>query len=463
MAFPELTVTVQDDRHVRIAQHDGAEAFGSLELGALHQNLIGLFQDWLNQGKISERRELEIFGALLYQALFRGEVEMLFDKALDRLASDEHLRVQLSFQEEAAGLARLPWEFLYRPDTETRRGFFLATSKDLALSRYLPLQTGRQATLAPEKGPLRVLVAVTATEKPAETAAQPVIATIQKLSSKLPIAVEVLNEPTLENFLDKLDEIRPHVLHFITQSQLLADAKESQIALLEPDGKSIKWVTDKDFADLFVEMGAIPRLIFLQGSGGGAVDFKAGFAGMAPQLIRAEAQAVVAMQGAISHAAATTFSTRFYWELLRGAPVDQAVQSARGRIKAIADAENVLVKDFGLPVLYMRSRTGIIQPSPVPTPEILDEAQALQAEIFDVYEAGLKQLLAQIGKDHPRYDEALVYEQRLTENIALYRSAGDTETRRAERAEIISYLNTLARTALGVTFNEMCQRVRREG
>jgi hypothetical protein len=75
---------------------------------------------------------------------------------------------------------------------------------------------------------------------------------------------------------------------------------------------------------------------------------------------------------------------------------------------------------------------------------------------FTSYETGLKRLLERLGSDHPRYADALVYQQRLQENIAQARGYGDTETRRAERAQIVDGLNRLALEAVNTSFNELC-------
>jgi len=72
------------------------------------------------------------------------------------------------------------------------------------------------------------------------------------------------------------------------------------------------------------------------------------------------------------------------------------------------------------------------------------------------YETGVRALLARLGRDHPRAAEAQVYQQRLHENLAAARRYGDTEARRAERAEIVDRLNALAQAALGVSFNALC-------
>jgi len=78
-------------------------------------------------------------------------------------------------------------------------------------------------------------------------------------------------------------------------------------------------------------------------------------------------------------------------------------------------------------------------------------------DIFSAYENGLNRMLAQLGPAHARYGEALVYQQRLTENISRARRFGDTNLRQADRAEIIDQLNELTLATIGISFNKMCQ------
>mgnify|MGYP001095154088 CR=1 FL=1 len=73
------------------------------------------------------------------------------------------------------------------------------------------------------------------------------------------------------------------------------------------------------------------------------------------------------------------------------------------------------------------------------------------------YETGIHRLLHELGENHPRYSEALVYEQRLIENIDESRRHGDSQSRRSERSQIIDQLNQLALSVLNTSFNELCQ------
>ncbi len=76
-------------------------------------------------------------------------------------------------------------------------------------------------------------------------------------------------------------------------------------------------------------------------------------------------------------------------------------------------------------------------------------------DIFDAYQKALTQLGTALGSGHADYADALLYEQRLTENMRSARRFGDTESLRAERAQIIDGLNRLALQNLGRSFNEL--------
>ena len=256
-------------------------------------------------------------------------------------------------------LASLPWEYLYSP----YGNFFLATHGDLVLSRYIPLETARHELLAPTAGPLRILIVVSRPQELGPVHSEPVIQAIEKLDQSTSVKIDILMTPTIENFLDKLEETKPHVLHVIGHGKFDKERKEGKIALLDKDRVSVRWVPDDKFADYFMQTHSIPRLAFLHLCESGAVNFTANFAGLAPQLVRAGIQAVVAMHYPISNTDAILFSQAFYKELSRGTAVDYAVQHGRWSITyRIQNAYGS--RAFGTPILYMHARNGIIQPQP---------------------------------------------------------------------------------------------------
>jgi hypothetical protein len=355
----ELTIIVQDSKTVRARTGDGGEKSGEIKLDKLRRQTIHILETWLTQGKTTERGEIEVLGMHLYQVLFGGDIGKFFENSLSRVPQGERLRVQLSFQEAARELAAFPWEYLYYPDEEERGGFFFATHVDLVLSRYMPLEEGRK-TLKPEAGTLRILIVVSQPSDQGPVMAGPVIEAIQKMEESYPIKVEILDKPTIDAFLDKLSEVKPHVLHFIGHGVYEND--KGKIAFLETD-ETVIWVEDKEFSEYFINTRSIPRLVFLHLCEGGKLDFTANFAGLAPQLIRANVPAVVAMRHPISNKAAIAFSRAFYRELAAGQPVDNAVQVGRWRITTADPKQAYKNRVFGTPVLFMRSSDGIIQPA----------------------------------------------------------------------------------------------------
>lgn len=362
MSAVELTVTVQNPQTVRVEDEHGGSVLGGVDPDPLRRDTIEVFEDWLSRGTISRREELMVLGQHLFQLLFNGQVEIFFEKTLARVPKGERLRVQLSFQEEANELARLPWEYLYHP----RPPFWFSTHVDLVLSRYMPLPTGR-SSLAPAESPLRLLIMVSEPKDGSlgPVVAEPVIEAIEKLKERLPIEIIRLQEPpTRDRFVDVLAKHQPHVLHFIGHGRFdrKAPTPLGQIALLMPGGHTVDWCRDQDFAEFFTQARARPRLVFLHLCEGAVADFNANFAGLAPQLMQKEIQAVVAMQYPITNMAAIQFSRAFYEQLAEGEPIDKAVQVARYRLTTtLPQAYDSRI--FGTPVLYMHSYDGIIQPA----------------------------------------------------------------------------------------------------
>jgi len=355
MTCREIQLIVEDNDRVRARSEGGAEVSGRFRLSQLHRQLIAVFDAWLREKKISNRKEVQTFGALLYETLFEGEVERLFRQSLERLGADERLRLQLVFRPDAYDLAGIPWEFLYCPDSETRRGFFLATKTDVVLSRYLPLDADR-ASLQPAELPIRFLIVVSRPKNLAAVLAEPVVEAIAELSRDYPLKVTTLEQPTIETLLERLEDFAPHVLHFMGHGQFRA---EGEIALVEADSEAALWVPDHSFAEFFDRTQ--PRLVVLQACEGGQIDLTNNFAGLAPRLVRAGIPAVVAMQYPVTNKTAIDFSSTFYQQLAKGEPADIAVQEARRWI-TLRDANAYRGRDFAAPVLYLHSRDGAILP-----------------------------------------------------------------------------------------------------
>jgi hypothetical protein len=366
-----LQILAQDGGRVSAVHSDGSESdVAQMRLSGPDRKLLALFQDWLwyigpnGERKITRRKELEVFGHLLYDALFPGPVSEFFEGATSRrdVSRDNRLRVELSFRGEAQSIAALPWEFLYRPESPVRRGYFLATSPHMSLARYMPLDAPA-GPLAPEDPPLRILATASKPHDQGPVREAATLEQIAGLRETLSAEVEVLEIPTVNGFADAVARVRPHVVHLIAHGTY--DAREGQgaLALMADDGGTAL-VSDFEFSELFAQVDVTPRIVFLHACEGGTVgmaDLGATFAGLAPMLIRYGVQAVVAMQYPVTNGAAAAFSAAFYGAISEGQGVDTAVQEARARM-TIERPGAWDSGEFGIPVLYMRSSDGVMGP-----------------------------------------------------------------------------------------------------
>ena len=78
-------------------------------------------------------------------------------------------------------------------------------------------------------------------------------------------------------------------------------------------------------------------------------------------------------------------------------------------------------------------------------------------DILASYEHGLERLLQALGREHPRYVEALTLQSRLHENITATRRYGDTRPRRSERAQVIESINRLVIDTTDARLDEWCR------
>jgi hypothetical protein len=364
-----MIVTVQDENTVRLRRETGGEEEGTITQNRLNKDSVDVLVRWLNRGQLETSQEFKVLGTHLYHLLFNGQVETFFENALNEAKKrGERLSLQLSFQHQAKDLSILPWEYLYYPDTEARRGFFLATHLNLAISRFLPL-----GSISSERGTgkLKILIVMSQPTMqaliPAEpVAAEPVVEALQKLMESSPIEIGILKTPTVDNFLEELANFKPHIVHFLGHGQVDEEG-DGQIALLMPDEQSAAWCNFDTVAEYFSATKPLPRLVFLHMNERATPAFTFTLKELAGQLLRSEIQAVVAMQYPISNVIAIRFCRKFYSALAAGEFIDCAVQA--GRYEMIrTDPERYTNRMFGGPVLYMRDRTNIVQPADARVP-----------------------------------------------------------------------------------------------
>lgn len=355
----DVVVTTASDGTVEALRRDNfAVARGRLRLDGLELQVVRLFERWLSErGRSWRRDELTVFGSLLHRALLQ-DVWSFVTEQLSALAQGQRLRLQLVFpSDRASHLATIPWEYLYAPAVEGTSGYFLGTDPRMVLSRYMPSWSGIRSQQV-QSAPVRMLVVVSQPDdaRLGDVLAGPVVDAVSALPATLPVSVDVLEDPTLDSLEATLTHVRPHVLHFMGHGRYLPELEEGQLALLD-DRRGALWLSDRDLAELMRHTGAMPRLVLLHSCDGAKTDYQADFAGLAPQLVRAGVQCVVAMQYPVTNRAAIAFSTAFYRQVSAGHEVDAAVQEGRWRMAGLSAAarEPQLI---GVPVVYLASSDG---------------------------------------------------------------------------------------------------------
>jgi CHAT domain len=378
---PELNITVQNDGTViaQIADTGEKAEDGKIDNDGLLLEVLRSFRDWLNQGKlnITLERELQVLGGLLRRLLLErggaGVRDLVNRKLAEARIQKRHICVQLEFQEGQAELQSLPWEFLYDPGGNC----FFATNANLILTRFVPRGSGiaRQA-LSSNELPLRMQIVVSRPPDLKSVAAEPAINAIKQFVSEHPTQI-VLNEKleavSFARLQETLGELRdkgqePHLIHFIGHGRYNKAKRQGEVALLNDSGKAAAWVDQNQFARLFTDTNCLPRLVFLQMCEGAFVEeaeLIASFEGLAPTLLKAGVQAVVAMQFPITNLHASDICKIFYGELTSGGSVGEAVQKARLRMVINSPVA------AGTPVLYMFGYDGPIVSASVGTSQTM--------------------------------------------------------------------------------------------
>jgi hypothetical protein len=357
-------VEVRSDGRVLASQrHQGQSPIGQVPLfQGIDAELIRLFERWLTRrDQIWQEREIRAFGSLLHRYLFPDAVSAWVEQRLSRLAPEGPVRLTLSFPANPpySRLAAIPWEYMYRPDRPDRDGYYLATDSRCLLSRYIPLRAGRPALRPLDT--VRVLVMVSRPQDPrlGEVVSKPIEEELHEIADGLRFAIDVVHDPSADDFAAALMKYRPHLLHFMGHGEYSDRRGAGSLALISPDGGT-DWVDDRRLAEIVRRVPEKPRVIVLHSCEGARADYAESFAGLAPQLVRNGVQCVVAMQYAVTNDTATDFSREFYTQLAARSTVDEAVQGSRLHIGARSGQDPRLL---GIPVIYLHSRAPLLATS----------------------------------------------------------------------------------------------------
>jgi len=287
---------------------------------------------------------IRAMGQKLFESMFKGPVAGAYRASLG-VAREREAGLQVVLRLTAPGLAALPWETLYDPDTSS----YVCRKEPLVRHVAAPFT----AELLAVQSPLRILGMVAS---PRGLPALDVRAEQERLHDALRHHIDAgrvelvwLDHVSWAGLHDALLEESWHMLHFIGHGGYDTETDEGVLALVGLDGRA-DYVGASSLADLLDEAEPTPRLVVLNSCASGATGAEDLFSGTAAALVRSGIHAVAAMQFAVTDGAAIAFARGLYTAIASGRAVDTAVRS--GRIAILGTSRNTL--EWVTPVLYLR-------------------------------------------------------------------------------------------------------------
>ncbi len=297
-------------------------------------------------------------GAGLFRAVFQGEIGDLFLQSLSRVGAEGlGLRIRLRINprdRSLASLQRLPWELLYRSETED----FLALSRRTPIVRALDVP--RASAPLRNEPPLRILIV---------SAQQPGHGALDLAGELASLSAALLSNPGIEiQVLEQVDsgalrrtlvQKQFHVLHYMGHSVFERTTGEGALLVSDANGLP-EAVTGRHLATKIKDFPSL-RLVVLNACSTAlacAEGRSSPFGGVATALVLGGVPAVVAMQSPIADHQAVAFSAAFYHRLACGMTLEEAVTEGRQAIHSLRPEST----DWAIPILFQRNSPGLLLP-----------------------------------------------------------------------------------------------------
>ncbi len=306
----------------------------------------------------AEETDEELFidlGRTLFNKLFSDGIEDVYRASLGYArAQGKGLRIRLRIEPPEIGV--IPWEYLY----DELNDFFLGVSPETPITRYIPVpEPPRPITIYPT---LRVLAVISnpvnraehgLPELDIENAKRVLNQALEEWEQEGLVQLEILDHAIASEIREKLRRYQPHIFHFIGHG---TSEDDKAYLVIEDDDHRLRLISDRTFREFFLGSD-FTKLVVLNACQSATASSTQPMVGLAPNLVRRGLPAVVAMQYSIYDDTAIKFSREFYRTLAVGFPVDAAISEARRGIYIDCGAER---RDWGIPVLFMRSPDGVI-------------------------------------------------------------------------------------------------------
>jgi hypothetical protein len=340
---------------VRVPRSPCGEAIQGLPSEYDARQMRERLKDW--EQRALDWPEVIELGAWLGALLFPGPVRDLLVRSLDLLhAQEKGLRLRLLLE---GALHNVPWEYalLNRGGGEATTTDFLALLPNVSIVRHqaatLPAWEIETAL------PARLVVALSSPSGYASLHLDEERRLIERALEHNPrVEATFVAKATAETLLP---EGQAHLFHFAGHGDF-ERRMGAQPGTVEGEGVIVLDDGYGDPAPLNVGQLALQlrragvRVAVLGACQSGRRDDVNVWSSVATALLKAELGAVVGMQYTIRDDSAIAFADAFYHALVAGLPIDEAVTNGRIAVTQV-DA-----RDWGVPVLYLRARDGVVFP-----------------------------------------------------------------------------------------------------
>jgi len=307
-----------------------------------------------------------------------GKVRDLFLQAIGKTGADGGVRLRLWIRGHK--LAQIPWEYSYlslqtTQDDGDDRNSFLVLNPKISLVRHEGLEEEYPSLQAKTLNELSLVMAFANVQDKSypplklDKEKDGIERALHEFESKnIKLDWESLENSTIDSLRSILQKRKPDVFHFAGHG----DFVETDIDPATGEPKGIGGIVLLDNLETkapnFLSADALARelsaagvrVAILGACRTGRRDGISAWTGVAPALIKMGIPIVVAMQYEVKDASAIAFSKWFYTSLANGLSIDEAVGVARRAMLDASKDENNL--EWGVPIVYMRSRDSILIP-----------------------------------------------------------------------------------------------------
>jgi hypothetical protein len=291
-------------------------------------------------------------------ALPEKKVRPLLEKSIIALNENEGLRIRLRI--DAPELAELPWEFIMLPQTsgEPQDSDFLILRREISIVRTDTVES------ATRKLPDRIPRIVGVFSRPNDQdninvdkdkdALEKAIKSFKQATGQETISVRYVEKPATREKLAEALRDGAEVFQYSGHATFELN-NVGKLVLEDKDNRSDPYLASQ-LAELI--SGAGVRLAILNACETGRRNGRMRWSGVAPALTRQNVPAIVANQFDIFDTSAILMAAIIYPRLLSGYTIDEALMEARRTI--YQQKEGLEIRDWGVPVLYLRDETGVL-------------------------------------------------------------------------------------------------------